>query len=172
MKSNMQKNGFLLLAVFSIFLLTNCSEDGGDTPESNDLIGTWTQTAQAVDITIGTKTFVEYLMEEEQITEAEAEFAADYLLALFNADNSFSTITFNSNGTYVIKATGMADDTGTWKLSSDKKNILFDEGTVDEANIDVISLTANKLDIRIIEDASEDLEVEGAQMEITMSFTK
>lgn len=72
--------------------------------------------------------------------------------SFFNMDNT--AMTFNTNGTYLIKLDGDTDN-GTWEFTSNEQKLLMDKGTSHETNVDILKLTNEALNIKWVERDSD-----------------
>lgn len=141
----------------TLFTLISCDKDKDGNGGSSDLVGIWTVTSSSFEITINNVDVIDYLMAAMELTEEEAEMFVD----MFFSDMGMTgTIEFKSDGTYITKSDGETD-TGTWKLSSDKKTLTMDDGTADEVNATVVSLTSSKLVVEFTESESDDWDEDG-----------
>lgn len=146
----------------------SCDNNDDDPKASSDLIGTWTVESSSVDMIIGDQSIIEFLMEMLSITQEEAEQFAGFYLEDYGEFEG--TITFKDDNTYVADF-GDGIDTGTWKLSSDSKTLTLDQGTDDEAAVNVITLNSTKLEIEISEESMEDIDEDGIDDEISIKIT-
>lgn len=156
----------VLLLLTSTFM--SCNNDDDDPKASNDLIGTWTVESSSIEMIIGDKSITEFLMEMLSISQAEAELFAD--LYLEDYGDFDGTITFKDDNTYVADF-GDGVDTGTWKLSADGKTLTLDQGTADETDVQVITLSSVKLEIEISESSMEDIDDDGIDDEVSVNIS-
>jgi hypothetical protein len=146
----------------------SCNNDDDDPKASNDLIGVWTVESSSIEMIIGDKSIIEFLMEMLSITQEEAELFADIYLSDYGAFEG--TITFKDDNTYAADF-GDGVDTGTWKLSSDGKTLTLDQGTDDETDVQVITLSSVKLQIEITEASMEDIDDDGTDDEVSVKIS-
>jgi hypothetical protein len=153
--------------------VTSCNKDD-ETQPSDLIIGEWTVESVSINLYFDDQSLVQYLMDQFQISFAEAEllenmFLEDYL------ESFTGTINIKKDNTYMINF-GDEIDSGTWKMSSDGKSITFDEGTIDETVATIIDLSANALQIEMTQHAESDIDADGTEedldMEITMNLSK
>lgn len=148
MKISLRK--FMLLLSLIIVTISSCEKDSNE-EAALDLIGTWTIDNQVVDLMVGNESALSLLILAFQITEAEAQAMIDEFLDEYLDDIEGGKINFMANHNYLFSLEGDSDD-GTWSLSSDKKNLLLDDGTIDETNFEVLTLTANSLVLKLPEE--------------------
>ncbi len=160
---------FLILCIVS-----SCNKDE-DSPQASELIiGTWTVESVTIDFLFDNKTLVQYLVDEFQILESEAEMLVE-LLSDSYSEFFTGTITINSNNTYQLDF-GDGVESGTWEMSSDGKTITFDKNTSDETVATIVTLNSSTLIIEMTQNAEEDLDEDGVDenldMEIIMTLKK
>ena len=161
------------MAILSI-LLVSCAEDDevNLTGPESDLIGLWTISANNVTLEafIGEQTIVEYLVSEEGYTQEEAELAyASYLNEIESDFEISGTIEFKADKTYVAIFPPDDTDVGTWKLSSDGKTLILDEGDpIDEQILAINSASSSTMSITIVEEGYDDTDNDD---EITIAIT-
>ncbi len=182
------KNLLLLVVAVATLTLVACSEDDDDGPAgvTGDLIGTWTGGSATVnsftingeDISTFIDAFVQLLI-EAGASQAEADaFAAEFEDELSAGFTEFfeGSITFNEDGTYNSTDAGVTDD-GTWELANNDQTIVFDKGTVDELEVQIVSLTDSRFEGLVQENETEDLDDDGTAddvlaVSITLVFTR
>ncbi len=169
---------FLLCAMTVVCFFSSCNNDDETSP-SDLLIGEWTFSSASMDLTINGKTLVQYLMDEGELTESEAEILVDSLYGMIEDDfvpESTVVITIKSDGTYLITDPSSGNDDGTWELSADGKTLTLDKGTEDEMIFEVVSLSDSKLVIVSIQeledDFNEDTVDEILAIELKMTLNK
>jgi len=167
-----------------IVLSTSCSKD--DDPKLTDseskLIGTWTisENNTMFEVFVGEQTLIDYAVSEGDYTQEEAEDLYDLYQAFLMDDFEISgTIEFRTDHTYLAVFPPDDADVGSWKLSSDGKELTLDEGDpIDEEVITINSLSSNSMNITIkqteFEDFDEDADTPDVEItiEITISLTK
>lgn len=137
-------------------ILSSCSKDS--TP-ADDLVGTWTTQSATLTAMVGSKTLIQYFIDELALTATEAQQFND----LFNQQmqQAFTgTIQMKSDNTYT-STLGGESDTGTWSLSSDNKKLTIDSSTESPQIMDVIQLTSSTLHLRGTDTQTEDLNDDG-----------
>lgn len=165
MKISLRK--FILLLSLIIVVLSSCEKDSND-EAAVDLIGTWTIDNQVVDLMVGNESALSLLILAFQITEAEAQAMIDEFLIEYLDDIEGGTINFMANHNYFFSLEGDTDD-GTWSLSSDKKSLILDDGTIDETIFEVITLTANSLTLKLPEETDTfDIDDDGVDEELRL----
>lgn len=150
MKMNWIKGIFLVL--FTGLVFASCSKDSD--PEE-DILGTWTVGDVDFEATIGTKSLLQYYMDEFSMTEPQAQAA----MAAFDAaltQQFTGTIEIRADSTYTATM-GDESDTGTWSLSSDYKKLTLDSDADETIDLDIISLTSGKAVMGMPQSISEDL---------------
>ncbi len=165
MKKSLRKFTFLLSLIVVTF--TSCEKDSNEGSDS-DLIGTWTIDNQIIDLKVGNESALSLLILALQITEAEAQAMIDEFLDGYLDDLEGGTINFLANHNYLVTFPGETDD-GTWSLSSDKKSLLLDEGTIDETTFEVLTLNANSLVVTLPEETEMvDIDEDGVDEEVRL----
>ena len=113
------------LFVFAVLFLVSC---GGDEPKpSLNLVGKWTIESTTADLEVNDKPLKDYLISTGQ-TAAQAQAAVDDIMEQIGPiDQLEANFEFKSDGSLTIVSTdddGDTDtETGTWKLSDDKKTL-------------------------------------------------
>ncbi len=165
MKISLKK--FMLLLSLIIMILSSCEKDSNE-ETAVDLIGTWTIDNQVIDLMVGNESALSLLVLAFQITEAEAQAMIDEFLIEYIDDIEGGTINFMANHNYFFSLEGDTDD-GTWDLSSDKKSLILDDGTIDETIFEVITLTANSLVLKLPEETDTfDINDDGVDEELRL----
>lgn len=170
----MKKLSTILLGGFIIALfagLSGCNNNddgdgGGELTARELLIGTWTVTDFDLDIMIGSQSLLDYLVEVEGLTPAEAE--AQYaLFEAFLESEVTGTLTLKSDNTYVSNF-GEGSTNGTWSLSSDEKTLtLLEDG--ETVVIQINSISATTWMATISESSQEDLDDDPQTPDVTVS---
>lgn len=166
------------LFVFSLLLFNNCSSDGdeGDT-ENNKFIGTWTTSSIEVELLAGGIPFIQYLIDNGDLTEAEAELIEAFFKSSLEDELGEGEIELKSNNTYVADF-GDEPDTGSWSYDSSTGYLTIDSDDPDEdvQMIMVKSITSSTLIIEQSETFEEDINNDGTidevEASIEMTFTK
>lgn len=173
MKKNIFNKLLLLLVAVSLITFTSCSDDdepGGGTDVSGTLIGSWNSGSVEInEITINGESLSSFYaglgLPQEFIDQIEDALAA-------GASESFAIdLQFNADGTY--SATDEeGTETGNWELTNNDTKILFDKGTADEFELDIVELTATRFEGEISEvDNSEDIDEDGTNDEIVINVS-
>ncbi len=142
----------IILVLFTGLVFTSCSKESN--PEE-DILGTWTVEDVDFDATIGTKSLLQYYMDEFSMTEPQAQV----VMAAFGAalaQQFTGTIEIKADNTYTATM-GDNSDTGTWSLSPDYDKLTLDSETDETVVLDIISLTSSKAVMGMTEEISEDL---------------
>ena len=165
MKISLKK--FMLLLSLIIVILSSCEKDSNE-ETAVDLIGTWTIDNLVIDLMVGNESALSLLVLAFQITEAEAQVMIDEFLIEYIDDIEGGTINFMANHNYFFSLEGDTDD-GTWDLSSDKKSLILDDGTIDETIFEIITLTANSLILKLPEETDTfDINNDGVDEELRL----
>jgi len=176
MKS-MNRIFYSLLTLFALVGFMGCSEDDEvkTVATEADLVGTWTMQSSEVDFTVNGQDIIDYMIEVLKISEEEATIQKE-ILEGGAAMESGMTIELKSNHTYIAKETGEDPDDGTWKLSSDGKKLLIDEGTVDEMEFEFKSIASNNLSLFTERSGKMDFDEDGTdetvEVKMTLNLTK
>lgn len=148
---------FLAIALF-IFVSCKDSDENSITPTDQLLEGAWSYEAAEIELTVNGQNIIDYLIEIFELTEAQAAQIADMI-----EENSFqfnnASWEFNHDNTFTV----VDEDertTGTWNLSDDKKKLSLT--TEEETDIvDVLVLTATKLQVLMTYDEEVDIDEDG-----------
>ena len=129
------------LCLFILFSFASCNDDDDSSEEEAStaelIIGTWTSTDIEIRAFVGTQTLVEYLVDVEGLSQAEAEAQFDLFVAALEPELTGS-LTINSDGTYESDFEG-GSDVGTWSLNDDETVLTLVEGA------DLIIITINNI---------------------------
>lgn len=147
----------LLFIGILAFVYTGCSDDdnGGNPSPEDNLIGTWTVDNADLTMMVGNQSLTDFLIDagaSQQEAELIVQLFEVFLLAEVNG-----SITFKDDHTYVSNFGGSPDD-GEWDLSSDGKTLTLDAGTVDEVQIEVVSLTSSTANMIFAQTVLQDLD--------------
>lgn len=160
------------LVVILFFVgLSGCNKDDDGDGSTNlttreMLIGTWTITDFDMNISIGGQTLIEYLVEVEGLSPADAALQ-NALFEAFLVSEVTGTLTLKSDNTYESNF-GDGATTGTWSLSSDEKTLTLVEG--DETIVLTInSITTKTMNASFAENMSEDLDEDPATPDVIIS---
>lgn len=148
----------LLLIGMLSFVYSGCSDDnnGGNPSPADNLIGTWTVDNVNITAMVGNQSLTDFFINEGGLTEEQAALAYTLFETFLKAEVTGS-ITFKDDNTYVSSFGGSPDD-GTWNLSSDGKTLTLDAGTVDEVDIEVVTLTNSTANMIFAQTVLQDLD--------------
>lgn len=164
MKMKMRFLKGIILVLFTGLMFTSCSKDSN--PEE-DILGIWNVEGVDFDATIGTKSLLQYYMDEFSMTEPQAQV----VMAAFGAalaQQFTGTIEIKADNTYTATM-GDNSDTGTWSLSSDNKKLTLDSEVDETVVLDIISLTSASAVLGMTEDISEDLNADEVPEDISVT---
>ncbi|MDN4165881.1 DUF4923 family protein [Cytophagales bacterium LB-30] len=173
----MKKIYLFAFTLIGLSTFSACNNDEEkETAANAALVGTWEESATTFEYTINDQSLVDYLVDELDLSEAEAEAYANLLEDVYGELlMSDLTVTFNSNNTYSSTVDGETG-TGTYALSADKKTITLDAGTQDESVMSVKSLTATQMvvaqELGFQDDLNEDGTDEDILVSVEMTLTK
>ena len=167
-----------ILLFSSLFLFNNCSSDGdeGDN-ENNKFIGTWTMSSIDVELKAGGIPLIQYLVNNGDLTEAEAELIEAIFKSALEDELGEGEIELISNNTYVADF-GDEPDTGSWSYDSSTGYLTIDSDDPNEDTqmIMVKSITSSTLIIEqsetFEEDVNDDGTIDEVESSIEMTFTK
>lgn len=149
-------------------ILFSCNNDDESSSPADLIIGKWTISDTQMDLTFNNKSLVQYLVEELDLSQAEAilfnDLLEEGLLEFFEG-----TIEFKQNKTYIINIGGDSDS-GTYSMSADGKTLIIDAGTDDETEANIILLDSSTLIIEMNQNAEEDLDDDGFDEQLTMKI--
>jgi len=154
----------IILVLFTGLVFTSCSKDSN--PEE-DILGIWDVEGVDFDATIGTKSLLQYYMDEFSMTEPQAQVVMTAFGAAL-AQQFTGTIEIKADNTYTATM-GDDSDTGTWSLSSDYKKLTLDSDADETIILDIISLTSSKAVMGISEEISEDLNDDDVPEDISVT---
>ncbi|MBN2666179.1 MAG: hypothetical protein JXR67_06690 [Bacteroidales bacterium] len=155
----------IILVLFTGLVFASCSKESN--PEE-DILGTWTVENVDFEATIGTKSLLQYYMDEFSMTEPQAQA----VMAAFDAalaQQFTGTIEIRADNTYTATM-GDESDTGTWSLSSDYKKLTLDSDSDETIVLDIISLTSAKAVMGMAEEISEDLNDDDVPEDISVTI--
>ncbi|MEQ9425965.1 MAG: lipocalin family protein [Cyclobacteriaceae bacterium] len=166
-------NYFLMLFLLPVMIISVAScggdDDDDDDSDSDDLIGIWTVSDAALEITIDGEDFIQWFIDNLGITEAEAEVELE--------DFSFDvtgTITFNADGTYSSNFSGDSES-GTWALVGSTLT-LTEAGETSGDQLQVVSLNSSTLVLGFDESDFDDFDDDGTDealvISLELTFTK
>ncbi len=164
MKMKMRFVKGIILALFTGLVFTSCSKESN--PEE-DILGIWAIGNVDFEATVGTKSLLQYYMDEFGMTEIQAQA----VMAAFKAaltQQFTGTIEIKSDNTYSATM-GEESDTGTWSLSSDYKKLTLDSDADETVVLDIISLTSSKAVMGLTQAISEDLNDDDVPEDISVT---
>ena len=180
------RNLLLLVIALATLTLVACSEDDdGPAGITGDLIGTWTGgsatinsfTINGEDLSTFLDAFIQLLI-DAGASQADADaFADEFEDELSAGFTEFfeGSITFDENGTYT-STDSEGSDSGTWELTNNDQTILFDKGTEDELEVEIVSLTDTRFEGLIQISETEDIDEDGTAdilaASISLVFTR
>ena len=130
-----------LLSLFLFIGIGACNDDDDSSDDQRSteelLIGVWTTTEIDIRAFVGAQTLVEYLVDVEGLSQAEAEAQFDLFVAALEPELTGS-LTINADNTYESDFEG-GSDTGTWTLNADETILTLLEG------LDTIIITINSI---------------------------
>lgn len=160
--------GGKLIALY--IFLASCSSDDGPLPDvSGTLMGSW----NAVSITISELRVNELdLFDYFKSIGYPDDIANDFKEAIENGFTESFDAKFNFLEEGVYEA--VYEDSsleGTWAITDENKNIIFDQGTEQEYTMEIIELSDSKFEAAVQEvDATEDYDGDGENDELTVSI--
>lgn len=166
-----------LFIVFSLLLFANCSSDSEGENADAQFVGTWNLTSVSVELSIDGKSLVQYLIDNGEMTQGEAELLEDFFKSFLEAELSDGQIELKSDHTYVADF-GDDPDTGKWSYDASSKYLTIDSDDPGEDTqmIMVKSITSSTLIIEQKEIVEEDIDDDGTSEEIDaaieMTFSK
>lgn len=155
----------IILVLFTGLVFASCSKESN--PEE-DILGTWTVEGVDFEATVGTKSLLQYFMDEFSMTEPQAQV----VMAAFGAALSqqfTGTIEIRADNTYSATM-GDDSDTGTWSLSSDYKKLTLDSDSDETVVLDIISLTSAKAVMGLADEISADLNEDDLPEDVSVTI--
>ena len=173
MKNNF--NIFFLIGIISSnSLLFSCGRED-ENPMIDPIVGTWTYSSFEYDANINGQNYISYLTENYGIGALEAQLLANaYFLQELEDRLESLRITFNSDGTYVLRE-GSNEESGTYSLQNNNSQLTLISDS--ETNVyEVTELTDNTLNLSFteeeLEDFDDDGEDENIEFNVLVNFTK
>ena len=163
MKMKMRFVKGIILVLFTGLVFTSCSKDSN--PEE-DILGTWTIEDVDFEATIGSKSMLQYFMDEFSMTEPEAMVVMEAFDAAL-AQQFTGTIEIRADNTYTATMEDGSDE-GTWSLSSDFEELNLDSDGV-ETVLDIISLTSSSAVMGMTQEISEDINDDDVPEDISVT---
>lgn len=166
MKTNFLNTRNYFLVLVTGIVLSSCSKD--DVSTADNLAGTWTVGTSSHTIMVGDKTLMQYYTGVMGMTTAQAQVFID-VYNLILQESFTGTIQLNSDNTYTSTLGGSADS-GTWSLSSDNKKLTINSTADGPIIFDIISQTANSLELKAVDTVNDDLNGDSIPELITITI--
>ncbi|HLP73517.1 MAG TPA: lipocalin family protein [Bacteroidales bacterium] len=155
----------LFLVLVAGTMLTACQKDKDNT--TNDLVGVWTAGTITADTQVGGKPLIQYFT-DLGYSAADAQLYSN--LFTTTIQQAFSgQITFKSDNTYTTNFGGQ-NDSGTWTLSPDGKQLTIDSSTDNPFVLNIESLTKNQLVVNWNETDNADINGDNTPENITVKL--
>lgn len=178
MKTIGKKVSLLVLSVALVFI--SCSKDDDPKEEQKaSILGTWIgKSAELKSINeADPASFFEELREtliNSGISGDEVETLVkgieESLATGFSETFQKTSITFKDGGTFET-TDGQNNDTGTWEFDENEEEIVLDKGTEKEFLLSKVSLTSSKLEGMVESKEFVDVESDGSEEELTITYT-
>lgn len=165
------KNHSWIIIFFSAILISGCSDDDNPISQAeSDLIGIWTGKSFSLDMRVDGTPILQWYQEELGLTDTDAQQFIEVIVEGL-AEGFSGTIEFKADGTFASNFGGDPKETGTWLLTdNDKKLTITDTSDNSSTVYDIITLNSTTLTIRFSETDSQDLDGDGTNENITMTF--
>lgn len=159
---------FIICLIASMSFLASCSKDD-DGPAGSPIVGTWTYNAVDLDITVNNQAFTAFLVSTgKSPAQAAAEEAFLKTILLGDLDLAGSSLTFNADGTYRL-IDGNFTESGTYALQNNN-TVLALTSDGDTELLDVKELTNNRLVLQFFEEFQEDIDENGVDDNVKLTF--
>ena len=153
-----------------VILFTGCDKDEEPVVQAKiDLVGEWTASEVSASAIINSVPMIQYVQEALDLSAAEAELFADEFLHELTSGLS-GTITFSAENTYTAHFGNEPAEEGTWLMSNDAKTITLTESDGETMELEVITLSATTLTVKVEEIESEDMNDDGTVDELVISL--
>lgn len=160
----------LFVIALGVMVLASCSEDE-EIVQPADLVGAWAVESTSVEVMVGEQTMTQYITEELELSGVEAELMAELMTVAFEEELA-GTIELNDDNTYISSIGDDTEETGTWALSTDGKQLtLTPEIGDDVITLDVVSANGNTLTLALAEEMEEDLNEDGTAETLVVNMT-
>lgn len=165
------KNHSWVFIFSSAILISACSDDDNPVSQAeSDLIGVWTGKSFSLDMKVNDTPVLQWYQEELGLTDTEAQQIIELIVEGL-ADGFSGTIEFKADHTFVSNFGGEPEETGTWQLTdSDKKLTITDTSDNSTTVFDIVTLNSTTLTVRFGETDSGDLDGDGTDENITLTF--
>lgn len=168
------KKLFWALSVVALIATFGCSEDEETFVEA-DIVGVWNVTDVSADYSVGEMSFVDYLVENLEMSELEAKAIEVGMQEGFGAEFE-GVVDMKADNTYIAEFAGEDPDAGDWELVAGKTLKLLSEGEVEPTELTIVSVTSSKMVLEFDESFEEDMNQDGEAEEISaliqMTMTK
>lgn len=160
----------LFLIGLAIFALASCDKDEEVVQEA-DLVASWAIESSSVDVMFGELTIEQYVSDVLGFSGMAATIAAEEMENGFDEEIT-GTIVMNEDHTYVSNIGDDVEETGTWALSTDGKELtLTPEIGDDVVVLEVVSADSNSLVLNLREEVQDDLSGDGTDEIIVINMT-
>jgi len=162
------KKATLNLAQSLIFVIgfAACDKSSDEPGTAELLAGIWTTSEVNIDASVGSKSLVDYLIDDVGLSPAEAAAKNELFEASLKSE-LMGSLTLHSDKTYE-SAFGSGSDSGTWSLSADEKTLTLYEGS-DTIVITIDSISGSTFKATIGDDISQDLDGDMATPDETIT---
>ncbi|MEX2593342.1 MAG: DUF4923 family protein [Anditalea sp.] len=160
---------FLAVLISSFSILVSCGNKDDESPKQDRIVGTWTYSSLDYDATINGQNYITFLVENLGVSEAEAQTMASILILQGIEQIAGAGITFNADGTYVIQD-GSSEETGTYSLENNETQLTLNPDDGDTIIFEVTEFTNNSLTLASSEEVLEDLNGDGTDETIEITF--
>jgi len=157
--------GVILL---SGFVMSSCGKDDDVIEDDAEIAGSWTLASTDLNAMVGNKTLSAYLVEDAGYGVIEAQLA----IVVFKrvVEDSFAgDLQLKSDNTYTSNLGG-ENETGTWSLSSDRKQLTIDPDSDVPSTMEVKELTSGSLKLEGSKTVSEDLNKDAVPETIDVDY--
>lgn len=157
--------GFILVLIAGM-LLTSCSKK--DSEPDSIIVGKWNFSNATVNARVGTRSLSQYLMEEFELTSAEAQQSVLFINAMIQQAFTGS-VELKSNNTFTSNFGG-TPDTGTWSLSQGGDKLTINSDSEGPAIFDILELSSSRLVLKTTELMDIDLDGDGDEETISVTI--
>lgn len=159
---------YLLVLPLLSFFISCSSDDENEIGTEEDLVGTWTLDDASLEFLIDDMDFIQWLVDNLELTSAQADEFED-IFAESYTDGFNGTLTFNEDGTYTANLDDESE-TGTWAFSGTTLTLNPDVTSDTPSELTVLTLTSSALVIEFSETEDVDLEQDGTNETLSISF--
>lgn len=158
------------LLLIPVLLFTSCKDNESTPPSATeeDLIGAWTGAIGDYEIFINDQSLADFFGSQQA-----AEFFLGFLD--FSEDDITSatgSVEFLSNNTYIASSPDTPDSEteGTWEIRQNGTVLVLDEGTSNEASLEVVSISESQLVFKLEQSQpTDDLNFDGQDDTVTVT---